>query len=182
MKLLPNILSLLRLTLSPLVIVAAYLGFAKTSAVIFLLLAVSDAADGFLARRLGAETFSGKLLDPIADKALMISGLIVLTYITPIIEPWLIYILVIRDTGIIVGSVLLIKRGVKPKPSIAGKITTWVLSTTILFGFTSIYFEQIEETMELLTKFSTIMVIFSGVDYLIKGVNVLLNKVIIENT
>jgi len=80
---LPNLVSLTRLLLSPLML---FLEFPQTIA-LFILLALTDAMDGFLARRLKQETELGKVLDPLADKTLLLIALYVLTYRFQMIEP-----------------------------------------------------------------------------------------------
>lgn len=75
---LPNLLTLSRIALIPLIIVLLYSEQAFLAAGIFLLAAMLDALDGFLARRLNAVTNFGKLMDPLADKLLIICVLLAL--------------------------------------------------------------------------------------------------------
>jgi cardiolipin synthase len=81
---LPNLVSLTRLLLSPLML---FLEFPQAIA-LFILLALTDALDGFLARRLKQETDLGKVLDPLADKTLLLLALYVFTYRFQMIEPY----------------------------------------------------------------------------------------------
>lgn len=78
---LPNSLTLLRVAFIPVFIVLFYLPFDWSyyaSAVVFLLAAVTDWLDGFLARRLKQMTKFGAFLDPVADKLIVVTALIVL--------------------------------------------------------------------------------------------------------
>jgi CDP-diacylglycerol--glycerol-3-phosphate 3-phosphatidyltransferase len=78
---LPNLLTLLRVLLIPLLVVAFYLPWMWhywAAAGVFALAALTDWADGYLARRLGQETRFGAFLDPVADKLIVIVALVLL--------------------------------------------------------------------------------------------------------
>jgi CDP-diacylglycerol---glycerol-3-phosphate 3-phosphatidyltransferase len=100
---LPNGISLLRILLVPLLVL--YLlstnipNNSTIAAVIFILVAISDYFDGYLARKLKQETTLGKFLDPLADKILTISALICLVELKAISSIPVI-IIVIRDFSV----------------------------------------------------------------------------------
>ncbi len=78
---LPNLLTVFRIALIPVLVIAFYLPFqwgASACAVIFALAAVTDWADGFLARRLGQVSTFGAFLDPVADKLMVAVTLVLL--------------------------------------------------------------------------------------------------------
>lgn len=78
---LPNSLTLLRVAMIPLLVVVFYLPWrwhALASAALFALAALTDWADGYLARRLGQESRFGAFLDPVADKLIVVVALILL--------------------------------------------------------------------------------------------------------
>ena len=75
----PNVITLIRGFLVPLFIMAVFYRNFKLALFIFLVAAVSDALDGFLARRLNQVTNLGVILDPLADKELINSGFILLS-------------------------------------------------------------------------------------------------------
>lgn len=78
---LPNSLTLLRVAFIPVFIVLFYLPFTWSyyaSAVVFILAAITDWLDGFLARRLQQMTKFGAFLDPVADKLIVVTALILL--------------------------------------------------------------------------------------------------------
>jgi phosphatidylglycerophosphate synthase len=81
----PNLITLFRAFLVPVFIMAIFYRNFKLALFIFLVAAVSDALDGFLARRLNQVTTLGVILDPLADKALINSGFILLSYVDRII-------------------------------------------------------------------------------------------------
>ncbi|MCI4458466.1 MAG: CDP-alcohol phosphatidyltransferase family protein [Thermocrinis sp.] len=127
---LPNFLSLTRLLLSPLML---FLKFPQAIA-LFILLAITDALDGFLARRLKQETDLGKVLDPLADKTLLLIALYVLTYRFQMIESTLLFSLLFRDLFILLGGGhIYLTKGFVPKARMLGKITTAYISFAIPF-------------------------------------------------
>jgi len=118
-------------------------GYRQAALALFILVAATDALDGYLARRRGEVSRLGTILDPIADKALMLSGLILLTrpsipQLEPHIPLWFTALVISRDVFLVVGSLVIhyFAREVKIKPHITGKIATvmqviviaWVLA------------------------------------------------------
>ena len=76
---LANKVTLLRIALIPLCLIFLLAGFYGLAAVIFLLLSLSDAIDGYIARKYNQVSELGKMLDPLADKILVMTVLIGLT-------------------------------------------------------------------------------------------------------
>jgi CDP-diacylglycerol--glycerol-3-phosphate 3-phosphatidyltransferase len=98
---------------------------------------LSDALDGYIARTRKQITKLGSVLDPLADKALLLSGLILLSrhssgfeYILPL---WFILLVISRDTVLVLGSLVIyyITNDVTVKPRIAGKAATFFQMITI---------------------------------------------------
>jgi len=124
---LPNLISLARLMAVPFA-VYLILHQAYTAAFwLFVAAGVSDAIDGYLAKRLGQSSTLGAYLDPLADKALLVAVYVTLGH-EGRIALWLVILVVFRDV-IIIGGVLLqhIARGsVSMKPLMISKINTTV--------------------------------------------------------
>ncbi len=96
----PNIISVTRLLSVPLIIwliVSDLLGLAFW---VFVFAGLSDAADGFIARRLNATSALGEIIDPLADKALMVSIYVALG-LQGLLPPWLVIVVVTRDVLIV---------------------------------------------------------------------------------
>ena len=102
---LPNLITIARILLVPVVVWAIASGEMQIAFLLFLAAGVSDAVDGFLAKRFGMATELGAYLDPLADKALIVSIYVALG-ITEAIPRWLVILVVSRDI-LIVGGVML---------------------------------------------------------------------------
>ena len=116
----------------------------KLALVFFVLLAVTDAVDGYYARSRNEITSLGRMLDPIADKALLLSGLILLTRpslvgLTPHIPIWFTLLVISRDVVLILGSVVIhsLVGHVEVKPHVLGKIATFFQMLTIVWVLSS---------------------------------------------
>jgi cardiolipin synthase len=92
---------------------------------LFLAAAISDAIDGYLAKRFGMKTELGAYLDPLADKVLIVSIYVTLG-VTAVIPLWIVILVVSRDI-MIVGAIILswlINRPVAIRPHIVSKVNT----------------------------------------------------------
>lgn len=183
MRNVPNMISFARLVLAPYVFILAYRGEEKESAVLFLILAISDAVDGTIARLFKAQTSLGKLVDPLADKMLLFFGLLSITIYTDIkANSLLIQLLVSRDLFLVGGSLVLRRFGFMPEPSLAGKATTFVVSMTVFVGFmVNLYrVPALLSAFEWLQALSLALITVSALDYGFRGIGFLLSKFIIE--
>ena len=128
----PNQLTLLRLIFIPFVVIATVEGRYEWALALFIIAGVSDALDGLLARLLKQQTALGQYLDPIADKLLLSTLFLVLSFERKI--PWFVTVLVFaRDLGIMIVSALLYATNTLRdlRPSIWGKANTVVQVATI---------------------------------------------------
>jgi len=99
---LPNLITLARIALIPLVLVWIdnySPRYSALSCVVFLIAALSDALDGYLARRLGMVTVVGKFLDPLADKLIVLSTLVMLVAKNRA-PAWLVIVLMSRELAV----------------------------------------------------------------------------------
>src|SRR4051794_21328644 len=121
----PNLITIARLIMVPLVIVMIGQGRWMTAFVLFVAAGVSDAVDGFIARRFDMRSELGAYLDPLADKALLVSIYVTLAVVGAI-PGWLAILVVSRDM-MIVGAVVLswvLGNPVEIKPSRVSKANT----------------------------------------------------------
>jgi cardiolipin synthase (CMP-forming) len=122
---LPNLITIGRILLVPVVVWAIGSGQMQIAFLVFLVAGASDAVDGFLAKRFGMASELGAFLDPLADKALIVSIYVALG-INGAIPPWLVILVVSRDI-MIVGAVMLSWLVAKPvaiKPLLVSKLNT----------------------------------------------------------
>jgi len=113
---LPNLISLGRLLLVPLAISLILDGNYWAAFWVFVAAGVSDALDGFIAKRFDQRTRLGALLDPLADKVLLVSVYVTLG-IAGQMWPWLVVLVVFRDIMIIGGFLLIQTVAALPKPA-----------------------------------------------------------------
>jgi cardiolipin synthase len=121
----PNLITLARILLVPVVIWAITSGEMRIAFLLFFAAGVSDAVDGFLAKRFGMVTELGTYLDPLADKAMIVSIYVALG-IADAIPHWLVILVVSRDV-MIVGAVMLswlVDKPVALKPLLVSKLNT----------------------------------------------------------
>jgi cardiolipin synthase (CMP-forming) len=121
----PNLITLARILLVPVVVWAIASNQMLFAFLLFAAAGVSDAVDGFLAKRFGMASELGAYLDPLADKVLIVSIYISLG-IVDALPPWLVILVVSRDL-LIVGGVLfswLIDKPVGVKPHPVSKLNT----------------------------------------------------------
>ena len=121
----PNLITLGRILLVPVVVWAIASNAMWVAFVLFLVAGVSDGVDGFLAKRFGWATELGAYLDPLADKALIVSIYLTLG-INGDIPRWLVILVVSRDILIVGGIMLswLIGNPLKIKPLLVSKLNT----------------------------------------------------------
>lgn len=106
---------------------------------VFFVAVVSDAVDGFIARRFNQITELGKALDPIADKLLLLSAIIILSFPGYLVKLplWFIVTVLSRDVLILLGALMLYlfaeKGRLKIAPNLLGKATTVAQMTTVLW-------------------------------------------------
>ena len=122
---LPNLISLARLLSVPIVIWAILADEMALAFWLFIAAGISDAIDGFLARRSGSRSIVGGFLDPLADKALMVSVYITLGHIGDL-PLWIVILVVSRDVLIIGGAILfqVLNQSLKPEPLMISKLNT----------------------------------------------------------
>ncbi|SDE34632.1 CDP-diacylglycerol--glycerol-3-phosphate 3-phosphatidyltransferase [Paenibacillus sp. UNCCL117] len=129
---LPNALTLCRLFLIPVYGVVFASGYIKSAFFVLLAAGITDVLDGYWARRHNQVTALGSMLDPLADKLMMLTVILSLVFSGMI--SWLAAAAIfLRDAGMIVGSAFFHFRGKKTVPANAlGKLTTVLYYVAIL--------------------------------------------------
>jgi CDP-diacylglycerol--glycerol-3-phosphate 3-phosphatidyltransferase len=131
---LPNVLTVLRIMLVP-VLVAALLGNTPAgdvlAAVVFALASVTDFVDGYLARARGSVTTFGKLMDPLADKLLIVAALLALVSLDRL-PAWIAMVIITRELAVTVLRLGATQVGVVMSASMFGKVKTCLQIAAIL--------------------------------------------------
>lgn len=130
---LPNFLSLTRILLILPLLIYLINGSFFWALAIFVICALTDAADGMLARLMQQRTIIGSYLDPIADKLLTASSYLSLA-ILGLVPAWLTILIISRDVIIVGGLLILFWKAHFPKvqPTLVSKITTVLQLSTIM--------------------------------------------------
>jgi cardiolipin synthase len=174
LKLLPNILTSTRLVASP---VLAWLLLERqfqAALISVLLVSITDWFDGYAARKLGVAGGFGVVLDPLADKTMLVTLFVTLGYLR-IIPRWMLYMAIGRDGIILIGAILLrIFRDVRRfTPSILGKVCTFfqimlVLLSLVYATFALSFLDGLHWAALLLSALFTGL---SGIDYIRRGID-----------
>ena len=180
---LPNLLSIFRIALVPLLVYFLTYSDPASSAwaaSIFLLGSVTDYLDGYLARRNQSVSDLGKLLDPIADKVFVVAALIMLAAMDrpDAVPAWLVVIIVVRETAVTLIRGIALNEGIVMEAEDTGKykllLQVFALSGLILhYSYWGIDF--FGAGMYFLVV-STVMAVWSGVQVYLRFVRLLRAK------
>ncbi len=136
---LPTLFTILRIALVPFIIWSLFTTQTKVSLALFFSACITDALDGYLARKLKQETTLGKILDPIADKILMVSvaGTLVILGTFPVM---LFSLFFLRDIIILLLGAIVIQRKQKMiPPSLLGKGTTFLQAAALVSSMANVF-------------------------------------------
>ena len=180
---LPNQITIARILLIPIfVVLAIYYGKSASlghpdehlrmaTIAVFLVAALSDGIDGWLARRFHLKSRLGAILDPIADKGLMLTAIITLSvtqwpYELPV---WYPVLVIARDVMIVTGCVVIrwLNDQIDVRPSILGKISTFLQMLTV-----SVVMLQWRHS-DPVVWISGAVTLVSGLAYLAQGIRLL---------
>jgi cardiolipin synthase (CMP-forming) len=170
----PNLLSIFRLVVTVFFVVAIEQEKYRLGLLLFVLQGVSDFVDGFLARVLNKRTALGAFLDPIADKAMLVSSYIVLCH-NDIIPLWVTMVVILKDVVVACGFLILYIFVGKLKliPTIWGKITTTLQIITVVY---LLWFGKSAPYQSYFYYVTVLFTVIAGVQYMYRGVRVLTKK------
>ncbi len=189
----PNILTSIRIILSPFIIAALIYGKTYLFLILLSIAALSDFFDGLLARMLNQKTVVGQLLDPLADK-ILIDSLYIALCLSDLLPIWLCSIVVGRDLILIIGisagiavklsrepplkkigwkAIVILFKKYEPSfkklsPSLVSKINTFFQIATILAVF--IHTKYPFSGLNLFFYITSILTIVSMMHYAIRGI------------
>ena len=168
----PNFLASLRIVIAPLMFwiilnpqVFTDNGFHITwsyyfASLLFVLASATDFFDGYIARELNQETLLGKILDPLADKMLVLAAFLGLM-IDGSASAWAIYIIIVRELFITGLRTVAVSEGIDVAASWAGKVKT--VAQMISIGFLLMHWPF----ADLLLWISVALTLYSGFEYIL---------------
>ncbi|WP_297851520.1 CDP-diacylglycerol--glycerol-3-phosphate 3-phosphatidyltransferase [uncultured Corynebacterium sp.] len=163
----PNVLTSLRIIFVP---VLAWLVLTERwwwAFGLFVALMITDKLDGDIARSRGLITDFGKIADPIADKALMITALVTLNIAGPL-PIWITVVILVRELGITLWRMVLLRGGKVVPASKGGKLKTVLQSVGV-----GMYLCPLPSWMDMPTLvvmlIAVVVTVVTGVQYLVDG-------------
>jgi cardiolipin synthase (CMP-forming) len=167
---LPNWLTTLRILLIPVFVTLLVYRRPGWAFLVFCAASLTDLLDGYIARTRGRQTRLGAFLDPVADKLLMTSAFVTLTYLK-VIPFWIAAVVVSRDLILSVGVLVIHVAGgtVHPSPSWLGKASTLFQMLTVLSAMSSFYFKVLPGAPRFAAWITAFFTVASGLQYLVKA-------------
>lgn len=167
-----NQLTLVRLMLVPCLVILVVYGFNGWALIAFVVAGITDALDGLIARRAGQRTRLGALLDPMADKLLLVSTFVVLT--APLdmanrLPIWLTVLVISRDV-LIVLTVAIINLAIERRvfyPSRLGKVATLVYIVTCAVTLFFNFLDRPSAFVDVAVYASLVVTLASGIHYIV---------------
>lgn len=165
MKNIPNLLTVFRLLLIPVMLYYLFADNLKIALIIYVLASATDVVDGFVARKFDMITNLGKILDPLADKLLQFAALIGLWY-SKIIPLWILIVFFCKEILMGIGCFkLMLKDNVIVQAKWFGKLSTCIFFLAIIVSMLRRYFDVLAPYPVILMIIALIMALFSLIMY-----------------
>ena len=175
---LPNLLSLFRILLVPLLVVVLLTKFDGKEFVglgVFLLASLTDLLDGWVARRFRLETKLGKLLDPAADKILTAAAFISLVELNPGVVPaWMVVTIISRELAVSALRSFAAAEHVVIGASFAGKVKTGVQVVAISLVIIYNQLGEFGHLAPISLWVSLVVTVYSGGEYFVRYAGLIL--------
>lgn len=170
---LANWLTVLRILLIPVFVTLLVYRRPGWALAVFVLAAVTDLLDGYVARRRGKASRLGAFLDPMADKLLLTASFVTLTYLRAL-PFWITVVVLSRDLLLVMGALLVHILGVRltPRPTRAGKAATFFQILTVLTGLGARYF-KLALALQVVMWLAAVFTVVSGLQYIVQGMRFL---------
>jgi len=167
---LPNTLTVARIIIIPVFITAVMYERHQYALALFVVAALTDILDGFIARLTNQKTALGQFLDPLADKFLLVSSFILFS-IQGWVPLWLTITVISRDLIVVIGWVLLylLTHRVTTEPVLLGKTAIALQLITLSLVLLSINLHSIIPQQQVLFAVTAAVTGVSGIQYIYKG-------------
>ncbi|MGN1270982.1 MAG: CDP-diacylglycerol--glycerol-3-phosphate 3-phosphatidyltransferase [Clostridia bacterium] len=140
-KHLPNILTIIRFLLIPVIVVFALNDNYIATIIILTISGITDILDGFIARRFNLISNFGKLMDPLADKATQLTILVVLA-VNKVIPSWIMFIVLLKEFLMIAGASFLYGKDLVVSSKWYGKLATVLFYIAIVCSLFILYWNS----------------------------------------
>ena len=157
----PNALTLFRLALVIPAGILAALELYLWALGLFVLACLTDLLDGWIARKYHMISKAGMMLDPLADK-LMAVTLIVIICMKGILPMWVMWVIVVKELSMIVGGLILVHRGIAAPANIVGKLAAVLFNASIML---SLLYEYVAPFHEILMYVALSMLVIAFIQY-----------------
>jgi cardiolipin synthase len=163
----PNIITIIRIILTPIFVIYLITDRFLLALTVFVIAALSDGADGLIARIFNQKSNLGAVLDPLADKILLVAAFVGLAA-RGFLPVWLTVVVISRDVLILLGALILFLNGTdfKVKPSILSKITTCLQLGAVFMVLSEKHFQFVSPFNEMLYWSVGFFTISSGLHYI----------------
>lgn len=165
----PNILTVLRIVLVPPIVWALMAQRFGVALLLFVAAGVSDGLDGFLAKQFDWTSRLGALLDPLADKLMLLSSYLTLAWLG-LLPVWLVVMVLVRDLVIVSGAVTYHFRveRVEAAPTVISKLNTLLQILLVLSVIAARAMDREAATLVTILVYAVgVSTVWSGVDYVI---------------
>jgi cardiolipin synthase len=170
-----NQLTILRIVFVPLFIILLVYNEVGWAFGTFVIAGITDVLDGIIARRFGQKTSIGAVLDPLADKLLMTSSIVILSLpqmeFLNTVPRWLMIVIIFRDVFILLVSLIVVLMvGWRVfTPTIYGKASTVMQVLTVLVVLYTNWQHLHVPELNIVYYMTGLMTAFSGIHYLVRG-------------
>lgn len=171
---LPNKLTLIRVIMVPIFIIAFLFNYYFVALVIFIAASVTDYFDGKIARERNLVTNFGKIMDPLADKILVYSALCLLIE-AYVLSAWMLILILAREFIVAGMRTVAASEGIILAAGMSGKIKTVLQMVSVCILLLAVALPNAEYIMtagKLIFFASLIMTVYSGTEYVLKNKNI----------
>ena len=172
----PNVLTMIRIALIPVFVVLFVNDMQKAALVVFLAASFTDYLDGYLARKLNQITAFGKLMDPLADKIMVITVFLCQTVTGTL--PWPAFVIVLgKEVLMVIGGMFMLNKDVVVYSNMMGKVATCFFIAALTFSFFHAEFAAMALQLDVIFLWiSVVLTLCAFVGYAIPAVKVLLGQ------
>lgn len=155
----PNMLTMLRMALIVVFVWLYATGYRYWAMAVFIIASLTDILDGYIARKHQLVTSFGKLMDPLADKLMVITALICLTA-DGLVPLWLLIVVICKELFMVLGGYFLLKHGVVVQAQPIGKVATVVFVIAIVATLLHAYLAPWDQYLQYLAVTLSVAAMF----------------------